>query len=532
MSPRSHRARTAITATAFLLALAAAPALARVGGRHKPAAGAAASGSVAAPAPAAASAKASASTAPPAATARPPVRWRPKKPKAPPPDPGPIAPQPGTAGLAQEAAQHPVHAAHPTAAAAPVAAAAAAPPATPPPSTNRVAIAVVPARTDASAPEAPPKHWYDAFELGAFVDTYVQLNYNMPQPQSPLAGGSGGNFGRAYDVHNGFALNWAGLNLAYAPAPVGGTLQLRLGPAAALHNANEASGLQYVKQAFASFKPMGTLTIDAGKFDQPFGSEAADTQANPNYSRSYLYGLAQPYFFTGVRADYAPVAELDFKLELVNGWNNTIDTNAGKAIALQAAFVPSDKATLFLGWVGGPEQPDSRVVLCEKGTAFASATGACGPAVGAEASRNVVGDSSANGRWRHLVDMVADLKPLKPLRLLANADYGTEELGGKSAAWYGANLVGQWQFNNRFAAAARAEYFVDADGAMSGTARNVRLGEGTVTLSFSPMKHALLRLENRADFASESIFFRGTSQRASSQLTTSLSVVVTSAALY
>jgi hypothetical protein len=245
-----------------------------------------------------------------------------------------------------------------------------------------------------------------------------------------------------------------------------------------------------------------------------------------------LYGLAQPYFFTGIRADYAPIPELDFKLEVVNGWNNTIDTNAGKAIALQAAFIPSEKLTLFLGWVGGPEQADSRVVLCEKDTAFAAATGSCDPSAGAAPSRNVVGDGSANGRWRHLVDLVADLKPIKPLRLLANADYGTEDLGGHSAAWYGANLVGQWQFNPRFAVAARAEYFVDADGAMSGTARNVRFGEGTVTLSFSPMKHALLRLENRADLASESIFFRGANQSASSQLTTLLSVVVTSADLY
>ncbi len=182
--------------------------------------------------------------------------------------------------------------------------------------------------------------------------------------------------------------------------------------------------------------------------------------------------------------------------------------------------------------MGGPEQSDSRIVLCERDTAFAAATGNCSPAAGTEPSRNVVGASGANGRWRHLVDVVADVKPIKPLRLLANADYGTEDLGGHSAAWYGASLVGQWQFGNRFAAAARAEYFVDADGAMSGTSHNVKLGEGTVTLSFSPMKHALLRLENRADFASESVFFRGTTQRAASQMTTLLSVVVTSADLY
>ena len=306
MSPRTHRMRTVATATAFVLALVAAPALARVGGRHKLPAGTAPSASVATSA--APSSKA-ATTAPPAtatAAPKPPVVWRPKKPKAPPPDPGPVAPRPGTAGLAQEAAQQPTPASH-AATAAPAAAAVAATPATPPPSTNRVAIAVVPTRTDSSAPEPPPKHWYEAFELSAFLDTYVQLNYNMPQPQSPLAGGSGGNFGRAYDQHNGFALNWAGLNLAYAPAPVGGTLQLRLGPAATLHNVTEASGLQYIKQAFASFKPIDTLTIDVGKFDQPFGSEAADTQANSNYSRSYLYGLAQPYFF-GSSAETVGVA--------------------------------------------------------------------------------------------------------------------------------------------------------------------------------------------------------------------------------
>src|SRR2546421_356327 len=83
------------------------------------------------------------------------------------------------------------------------------------------------------------------------------------------------------DAANGFALHWAGVNVSYAPDPVGGTVGLRFGPGAGLYNAgvDAANSLTYVKQAFVSWKPGGgQVQLDLGKFDTWIGAEVADTQ--------------------------------------------------------------------------------------------------------------------------------------------------------------------------------------------------------------------------------------------------------------
>jgi len=75
-------------------------------------------------------------------------------------------------------------------------------------------------------PTAATAKWYDKAKVEGFVDTYFNLNFNFPRPQT------GTNLGRAFDVSNGFALHWAGLNVSYAADPVGGTVGLRFGPGA------------------------------------------------------------------------------------------------------------------------------------------------------------------------------------------------------------------------------------------------------------------------------------------------------------
>ena len=208
-------------------------------------------------------------------------------------------------------------------------------------------VAPVAANPVARPPAAPEAKGYDKLKMDAFVDAYAAVNYNAPKPET------GGNLFHAYDATNGFALHWAGLNVSYAPDPVGATLGLRFGPGANIHGAADASsGLTNVKQAFATWKPggaSGKLTFDLGKFDQPFGSEIADSQGNMNYSRSFLYWLAQPLYFTGLRADYAPAEWLDVKVIVANGWNNSVDTNRGKTAAIQLNFSRSEKLLVAVG---------------------------------------------------------------------------------------------------------------------------------------------------------------------------------------
>ncbi|MBV9949603.1 MAG: outer membrane beta-barrel protein, partial [Myxococcales bacterium] len=174
---------------------------------------------------------------------------------------------------------------------APAAPAEPAPPATPPAAPP--AAATPPASP--ATPAAPaPGNWWDKFSADAFVDAYGSINYNFPKPQGPIAPFSavGGNAFHALDTAEGFSVNWAGVNVSYAADPIGFTASLRVGPGAIAYHAGTsdgAQGLQFVKQAYATWKVADKLTLDFGKWDQPYGSEVADSQLNMNYTRTLLW---------------------------------------------------------------------------------------------------------------------------------------------------------------------------------------------------------------------------------------------------
>ncbi|HMI86658.1 MAG TPA: porin [Polyangiaceae bacterium] len=381
-------------------------------------------------------------------------------------------------------------------------------------------------------PGAPPPvaaaHWYDNFKLEAFVDTYFSVNYRFPKPQYPgaiLGSPAGGNQFRAYDQSNGFALHWFGLDLTHAPDPVGGGLNLRMGPGAALFNAatfggpDAASGLQYIKNAYVNWKPGGkesTVTLTVGKFNQPFGTEVPESHYNTNYTRSLLYWYAQPLFLTGLKLEWAITNQLAMSLFAVNGWNNTLDNNLGKSGAIQFTYAPSPALTVALGYIGGPEQPDVVATTTPGG---------------------VVDNPDSGSRLRHFADLIVDIRPMKEVRFLLNADYGAEKAPPGTALadgtvveswqWYGLNLGVSYQASDVFSIGLRGEYYRDPQGFTMLTNRNTEVIDGTLTLAASPTPNLVIKLDNRIDSANRPFFQNGIDQTSKTQFTTTLGVVGT-----
>jgi hypothetical protein len=423
---------------------------------------------------------------------------------APPP---PAGPPPAAAPPAAAPAPAPAPAA-PAPAAAPAAPAPAAPPAETPPA------------APAAAPAAPaaPGNWYDKFAVDAFVDAYGSVNYNFPKPQAQFSSfatgvpGGGGNSFHAFDVADGFSIGWAGINASYTADPIGGTIGLRFGPSAIIyHNgtSDAATGLQFVKQAYATWKPLDKLTLDFGKFDQPFGSEVADSQLNMNYGRSLLFWYFQPLWFTGLRANYAISDSANLLLFAANGWNNSIDLNTGKAVGAQVMVKPNDTLTLYVGYVGSPEQADV--------------------AIGTMAGMTTLTNVESDGNWRHLIDLVVDYNPTKALRLLLNADYRTEDKVAvdHNAVGYGANLVVRYAFSDAFYASLRGEYVHDEHGDILTTGAKTDAEDGTLTLSYGIGTHLALMLDNRIDAFDNPYFYQGTqlTNTTKTQFTTTLGVI-------
>ncbi|MBK8482701.1 MAG: porin [Proteobacteria bacterium] len=363
----------------------------------------------------------------------------------------------------------------------------------------------------ASAEETAAKSWYDSISYRAFVDAYYSVNYRFPKPDDNSVG-----MVRAFDQDNGFALSWAGLDLSTPTEPVGGTVSLRFGPTAnrfALADAGLDFGLEFLKQAFVSWKPLARLTLDFGKFGTPFGAEVSEAQDNFNYTRGVLNWAGQPFFHTGLRATLTLSEQLTATLIAVNGWDRTLDNNTMKTFGLQLAYT-TQPVSVVLGYMVGPEQDDAvRETDAETGAV------------------SVREDSEANGRLRHFVDAIVTARPSEKLTFLLNGDLGAETFassgGDDTSLWYGASLGVQYRPTATVAGALRGEYFGDPDGIRLGVA-DQNIVTGTLTLDYLPSPYLVLRLDNRLDWADQGIFASGTSAGKDTQFTTTLGVIVKS----
>ena len=399
-------------------------------------------------------------------------------------------------------------------------------------------------------PDVDDIAWWEAIEFRAFVDAYLNINYNFPKPQADTTGVT-----HAYDPHNGFSLAWAGLDATYPAEPVGGTLALRFGPSANRIASSCFStpcdsdvGLTNVKQAYASFRPGGAgsaVALDIGKFDTPFGAEVAESQDNINYTRGVVYWFAQPLFHTGLRVTADITETVNLTGLVVNGYNNTVDNNLGKDLGLKLTYAQprSDHGgALFsasLGYLVGPERDDVTLKNCEPGEHFdpdepdSCATGEPGEG---ESQSGLLDRPSTNFQGlRHFIDLVGTFTPDDLLTVVVNGDYGVERIRDDRQeerfvqhTFWGVMLGARYAFLEKFAVAARAEYLSDPDGFATGfTGNDVELVTGTLTLEARPAEFLIVRLDGRMDYASRQIFKKSVRDTTGGLPTTTLGVVAT-----
>lgn len=341
--------------------------------------------------------------------------------------------------------------------------------------------------------------WYERFELHAVVDAYVSANFGFPQPESRTEG-RGGNAFRAFDVSNGFALHWAGADLSYPADPVGGTISLRFGPGATIYAGPDADdGLENLKQAYVSLRPGGddgAFSLDFGKLDTPYGAEVADGQLNLDYTRGVLYAYAQPNFHTGLRATLEVAEALTLRALLVNGWNDTVDDNAGKTGGVQAVIAPAKTLTTYVGYLFGPEQPDED-------------------------------DDGANARFKHLADVVIDVTPTDFLRVLVNADFGADKRpDADHALFYGVSVAARVAPIDLLGVAVRGEVFRDDAGWQTGVGEPLNLYTATLTVDLAPASFMKTMVDLRIDGASRGVFPRGSDLTAPTQVTATVGALV------
>lgn len=320
--------------------------------------------------------------------------------------------------------------------------------------------------------EAPaPANWtFGPLKVNGLVDVYA--NYTPHHPASrtlPF---------RNFDIRtDGFSLNMAKFTVEHDPAPVGFKFDFGFGRAFDLFNfqdqANGFGSLHYLPQAYLSLRPGGGkgLQVDIGKFYTSAGAELTETHLGWNYSRGLLYANG-PYYHFGVRAAKPINNRWTAGVQLVNGWNNVKDTNAGKTVGLTSAL-SLGKVSWLVNYYGGAEPvPDG------------------------------------NG-MRHFLDQVVTFNPTGKIQTYLNVDYGRQRLAGgrNPALWTAVGAAARFQVSPNWAVSPRLEYFKDSDGFITGNSQGLKAF--TLTLERKWKHGVIARGEYRHDWSTHAIFERG-----------------------
>jgi len=306
---------------------------------------------------------------------------------------------------------------------------------------------------------------------------------------------------RAYVNTNGFSMSWLGLDATYDEGGAWAvTTSLRFGTsvpefdgtlAGGSVSDNEFSnlGLGSLFQAYGTWRPSDSVSIDIGQFGTIYGAEVAESWQNLNYTRGALYYLMQPFWHTGVRANVSLTDEMGLTLMVVNGINRPVDdSDEIPSVGVQFSYA-TDTAGIVVGYLGNFDE-DS--------------------------------DDFAN----HFFDIVGTLA-LDPVNIVFNADLGTDDLDNM---YYGLSLAAGLPVTDIFGIAGRVEYLADPDGTAAWGEGENNLITLTGTLEFKPAgDNLIIRWDNRFESSTDvDLFVDRDGEPTDTWFTSVLGVVVTS----
>ena len=289
--------------------------------------------------------------------------------------------------------------------------------------------------------------------------------------------------------------------------------------------------------------PVGNgLKFQFGKINTLIGLEVINSWENPNWSRSWTFGLAQAFTETGIRVTYPFASWATMAVGLVNGWDNIEDNNRGKTVTWNLNLTPHEMFGIIFYGGYGPEQSNGNAIFGN------AAAGSC-------VNFTLGCDPSAK---RLVVGSLITFKPTSSDTLIIEPYYGNESNASGIRAANGHEPNARWNallayythdFNdqtqpNAFSLRIRGEIFEDAGGARTcvgganfnggsnscaqfpgaigfvpgGGLFNTATGGGVVqtlwgitsTLQWKPAPPLIVRAEFRYDKSDKNSFVRGT----------------------
>ncbi len=312
------------------------------------------------------------------------------------------------------------------------------------------------------------------FKVSGFLDLTYTQNFNNPSTNV--------NQMRVFETNaNAFMVNLAQLMLE-RPADAAGHGMERMGFRTRLNfgadarvtrartnyqpgTSNDEVDFQEVYVEYIA--PIGNdLKIQVGKVYTLIGYEMNNSFENTNISRSFMWGVGQPYTTTGIRLTYTFNPMVTATMGIINGWDNVDDNNKGKTLEWLLAVTPHEKFGMRFYGSYGAEQTNS-----QGAAAFSTK-------LDPTAKRTVVGS-------------IVTFKPTDYDTVVVEPYYANEGnastvKNAKNARWNGIAAYVSHDFSEQWSAHIRGDIFEDAGGART-CLGGVNFAGGTNTCAGSPV---------------------------------------------
>lgn len=300
----------------------------------------------------------------------------------------------------------------------------------------------------------------------------VYYCYDLNQPADHLRP----SFLYNHNKHNEVNVNLAFIRASYENDKVRGNFALMAGTYAQYNLAAEESVLQHLFEANAGFKVAKNLWLDAGVFGSHIGFESAVSKDCWTLSRS-LVAENSPYYESGAKLSWTPNEKWLFSFLYLNGWQRIarVPGNNSPSFGMQINYKSNSKIVLnYSNYIG-----------------------------------NTYPDSISRMRFYH--NLYCSYQINKSLGVIAGFDLGMEQLKKdttKYAQWYTPVMIVRYQFNDKFAMAARGEYFNDKDQVLisTKTSNGFDVIGYSLNLDYYPLSNVLFRLEGRIFQSKDKIF--------------------------
>ncbi len=194
--------------------------------------------------------------------------------------------------------------------------------------------------------------------LSGYVEASYTQNFNNPS--------DGVNQHRVFDGDaNSFRPNMAQIVLERIAKTEGNVkdragfrVKLNVGEDAKFTGGNTGNDEFDFQETYIQYiAPIGNgLTFQAGRMNTLIGYEVIESPFNPNFSRSFLFGIGEPFTVTGLRASYDFTDQISFAVSAINSFTGLqADDNSSKSVEALLSYAPMDNVGLSLFGFWGPE---------------------------------------------------------------------------------------------------------------------------------------------------------------------------------